>query len=96
MSAIEMLPTEVLTMVWELLRGPDDLKNFAMSCSAAANTGGKFLQEDLRLRKKYSSINNDNTSGEGSVYAKLLKSILVDPNIALYVREFSASYWYMQ
>lgn len=74
------------------MKGPDEIRNFALLSRNVLAMATRILKEDLRLRKKYETIDNHHP-GQASISARLLKDILRNPDIALYVKTLNLTYW---
>ncbi len=54
-----------------------------------------ILKEDLRLRKEYEDTDNW-PAAKGSEIERLVKKILLKPEIALYIKTLTLDYWQFQ
>ena len=68
---------------------PKDIENFALASKTIRTLGGKILREHRSLTSKYSTFSESPKSKVSP--AGLLKEILTNPRVALYVKNFTVS-----
>ena len=85
MARFNGLPNEIILGVWPHVLAPEDIANFALVSKRVFELGTAFLEEDRRLRSKYTIIKNDR-DWDDCTLAHLLNDVLTDPHIAFYVR----------
>lgn len=92
MTGFDDLPNEIILELWHNILEPDDIASFAQVSSRIFALATPFLKEYHLLKSKYSKFENDN-SCDGSMYAHLLKDVLLNPHIAFYVKELYLCDW---
>ena len=85
MAGFNDLPNEIILGVWLHVLAPEDIASFALVSKRVFELGTSFLEEDRRLRSKYTIVKN-NRSYIDPILAELLNDILTNPRIAFYVR----------
>lgn len=79
------LPNELILQIIELLL-PEDLESFVSTCRLAYNLAWKSLREHRKLKREYRSWFTNPFESYNCLYV-LLREILRNPRIALYVEE---------
>ena len=82
MAGFNDLPNEIILGVWPHVLGPDDIASFALVSKRVFELGTSFLEEDRRLRSKYTIVENSSYHA----LAHALNDVLLNPHIAFYVR----------
>lgn len=84
MARLSTLPNEVLRMIIGQVM-PEDLENFAQTSKHIQSVSASAVENHRRLIRKYKRL-----SGTATVDAveRLLKSVLANPRIGHYVKEF--------
>ena len=85
MAGFNDLPNEIVLGVWPHVLAPEDVASFALVSKRVFEMGKSFLEEDRRLRSRYTIVKN-NRSYFDALLAELLNDILTNPRIAFYVR----------
>ena len=93
MTGFDDLPNELILELWHHVHPPDDIVSFALVSKRIFALSAPFLKEYHRLRSKYSGLANYK-GYDGIMMAQLLKDVLLDPHIALYVEELRLSIWH--
>ena len=83
MAGFNDLPNEIILRVWPHVLAPEDITSFALVSKRVLELGTSFLEEDRRLRSKYTIVENN---WDDFLLADLLNDILTNPHIAFYVR----------
>lgn len=85
MTGFNDIPNEIILGVWTHVLAPEDIASFALVSKQVFALGTRFLEEDHRLKSKYTIVENNESSIE-CILAHLLKDLLLNPHIAFYVR----------
>ncbi|CAF9919784.1 MAG: hypothetical protein ALECFALPRED_001297 [Alectoria fallacina] len=92
MTGFNDLPNEIVVELWHQVLPPDDIASFARVSRRIFALAAPFLKEYHRLKSKYSVFVNW-TSYDGSIFAHLLKDVLLNPHIAFYVKKVCVYDW---
>ena len=93
MTGFSDLPNELVIRVWHHVLEPEAVENFALTSKTIYALGGAFIAEHNELKAQFSIIAHYYNCGVGSSPVETLKSILLNPRAALYVRELSVDGW---
>ena len=78
--------------IWDFVIDPHDIESFAVASQRISSLSARYVREHNYLRQQYSAISFNNLSW-GSKPAEFLGEILLNPRIALYVREVEIMGW---
>ena len=87
MVSFRNLPEELILGVVTFIP-PEDLENFAQTCPRVRSVAGSALEKHWLLIRHYSTMENEG----GRTISKILKEILVNPEIGWYIRNVSLDY----
>ena len=85
MTGFNDLPNELIVEVWREVADAESVENFAVTSKRIYALGSGFMTEHNELKADFSSIHHY----EGSNPAETLKTLLMNPCPALYVRNVS-------
>ena len=88
MAKFADLPNELLIEIWSYVLQPRDIENFAFVSKTIRTLSGKILPEHRKLTRQFSSFEIGARKSTASA-AGLLKEILTNPRVALYIRTVS-------
>ncbi|CAF9938628.1 hypothetical protein IMSHALPRED_001029 [Imshaugia aleurites] len=86
MATFSDLPNELITDIWVHVIEPEDVESFALVSKNVHALSTRFVKEHCDLKKQYSKISVSRRLGSRGA-ADLLKEILLNPRIALYINE---------
>ena len=92
MTNFSDLSNELIIEVWHYILDPEAVENFAVTCKTIYSLGRPFIYEHNELKAKYSSITHA-SEDTGNSPAETLKTLLLNPRAALYVRNVSINGW---
>ncbi len=92
MANFSKLPNELVIQIWGYVIDPDDVESFALVSKSVYGLAAPFLREHARLKQIWSRIRYPNKKS-GSGAAVLLEGMLLNPRIALYVKELQITRW---
>lgn len=92
MATFSSLPNELVIEIWRHVLQPEDIERFAMASKKIRILSSSVLLEHRKLTRDFSYLDNWDRKSKGSV-AGLLKEILTNPRIALYVKRFGIFSW---
>ena len=92
MTGFSDLPNELVIRVWHHVLDPEAVENFALASKTIYALGGSFIAKHNELKVQFSAISHGDRE-VGSSPAETLKSILLNPRAALYVREVFVDGW---
>ena len=92
MTGFSDIPKELVVQIWQHVLDPEAVENFAIASKTIYALGGPFIAEHNELKAQFSAIVHNNYE-EGSGPAETLKSILLKPRAALYVRDLFVDGW---
>ena len=92
MTGFSDLPSELIIHVWYYVLDPEAVENFALTSKTIYALGGPFIAEHNELNAQFSTISHREREMDHSP-AETLKSILLNPRAALYVRELHVAGW---
>ena len=92
MTGFSDLPNELVVEVWCLLRDPEDIEAFALTSKRVYALGSDAIAAHNELRSRFWSIRHD-PDDLTSTPADTLRSLLLNPRAALYVRNLTIDGW---
>ncbi|KAL9073095.1 MAG: hypothetical protein Q9161_003149 [Pseudevernia consocians] len=92
MTGFSDLPNELVVEVWRLLRDPEDIEAFALTSKRFYALGSDAIAAHNELRSRFWSIRHD-PDDLTSTPADTLRSLLLNPRAALYVRNLTIDGW---
>ncbi len=84
MATFSALPNEILLEIWSHIPQPEDIESFASVSKNVYAISCRILREHRALKHKFSTFNNGGRDSKVSA-AGLLREILINPRVALYV-----------
>lgn len=88
MAKFADLPNELLIEIWSYMLQPKDIESFASASKIIRTLSGKTLLEHRKLTRQFSTFKIGSPKSRSSA-AGLLKEILTNPRVALYIRTVS-------
>ena len=85
------LPNELVSQIWSCVESPEDIVSFGQVSKGIYAQGGEALQGHRELMKQYSVLHSKIESR--SLPAKWLKDMLIQPRIALYIKQLVIAGW---
>ena len=85
MASFSDLPDELVIEIWSHILQPKDIENFALASKAIRTLAGKILVDHQKLTRELSTLDIDDSKSRFSC-AGLLKEILTNPRVALYIK----------
>ena len=92
MTRFDSLPNEIILELWRNILEPDDIASFAQVSRRIFALATPTLKEYHLLKSRY-SICEKHSTWDGSIFALLLKDVLLNPHIAFYVKELYVCDW---
>lgn len=93
MAGFDHLPNDIVLELWHHVLAPNDITSFALVSKRVFTLAARALKEYRYLRSRYTVIEYDERY-DGSMLSHLLKDLLLNPHIALYVKKLHASKWH--
>lgn len=93
MTGFNDLPNEFVLELWHHVLPPHDIASFALVSKRIFAFAAPFIREYHRMKSKYAVIHK-NGGHNGSILAHLLKDVLLNPLVALYVQELHVYDWH--
>ena len=90
MAKFSNLPYELLIEIWSHILQPKDIENFALTSKTIRTSAGRILREHRKLTREFSTFDVGGRKSRFSA-AGLLKQILIDPRIALYIKKITVT-----
>lgn len=90
MAVFSDLPNELIMHVWSYVIEPESVENFALVSKRVYGLATPFVKEHARLEQKYSRIIYSNRHWR---VADLLETMLLNPRVALYIKELRIKSW---
>ena len=84
MATFSNLPNEILLEIWSHIPQPEDIESFASVSKNVYAISYRFLRDHRRLKHKFSTFNNGGRDSKVSL-AGLLREVIINPRVALYV-----------
>ena len=82
------LPDDLVIDIWGYMYEPEDVESFALVSKGIYSLSTPFLREHNRLKRQFSKVCVERyRTAETSIPSELLEEILLNPRIALYIRE---------
>ena len=88
MANFSDLPNELLLEIWNHVSQPKDIENFALVSKTIRTLAIRTLREHRKLTREFSKFHIGDPKSRVSA-AGLLKEILTNPRVALYVKEIT-------
>ena len=92
MAVFSDLPNELIMIIWGYVIEPESVERFALVSKGIHGLAAPFLREHARLKQQYSGICYPDSSKHGGA-AFLLERMLLNPRIALYIKELEIDEW---
>ena len=86
MATFSDLPNELVIEVWGYVIEPEDVESLALVSKRIYSLAAPFVEEHTRLKQQYSKIRGPKYQTRNEA-ADLLKKMLLNPRIALYVNQ---------
>ncbi len=90
MANFSDLSNELLLEIWNNVSQTKDIENFALVSKTIRTLAIRTLREHRKLTREFSKFQIGDPKSRVSA-ARLLKEILMNPRVALYVKEFTIS-----
>ena len=91
MAKFSDLPNELIIEIWSHVLQPRDIENFASVSKMIRSLSGKTLLEHRKLTRQFSTFEIGGPNSR-SYPAGLLKEILTNPRVALYIKHVFINY----
>ena len=88
MAILPQLPNEMIAEIWGHIIEPQDVESFAIVSKNIYAIGTPFVEEHNRLKREY-SLFETGPDTDASAPGMLLKDVLLQPRVALYVTHLS-------
>ena len=85
MASFSDLPGELVIEIWSYVLQPKDIENFALASKMIRTQAGKILVDHRNLTRELSTMDISSSKSRFSP-AGLLKEILINPRVALYIK----------
>ena len=92
MAKFSKFPPEVIIDIWRHVLPPEDIESFVSVPKQTYVCAKTFLQQHKLLKSKYETIRDDIRPGCSNVYYRLLKEVIIEPHIGLYVKKICVGY----
>ena len=92
MAIFSELPNELIISIWGYVIEPQSVENFALVSKRVYELATPFVEENQRLRQRYTKI-LDLEKGKHGRAAELLEAMLLNPRIAIYINELQIRGW---
>ena len=90
MANFSALPNELLVEIWSHVQQPKDIENFALTSKNIRVVASRILLHHRELTRQFSNLEVGGQKSKVSA-AGLLKEIVTDPRVALYVKVFTVT-----